>query len=365
MPLPPRIESSPASLPNGPFDLFGQFENLQSGSSAQVHQDQRLLIMDSGLSHPLSLPAAALDHPAGSQFELIVTLGVIGKIGKPLAQAGKRVAVNHRIFEKTACIADLGGIWQFFLTNGDDGLTDMIQRYRSDRFRGRFYTGIIENEVRLQTELEDHRRDDELSGPLAFEFAGPVSESAFVWRNKDLLTVVYGNGFDTVDHPLDLHAVSTDVLDRAGADAARDERKVFDTGPTIGNGIRHQIIPVLTGLGPDPEVLTVCFNHMDPPQQRVQHHAVKIIHEQQVAAPAEDQQTMTVECIPTEKIDNLVFGIKTNIAGGGSLDLECIESFERKIRFQFHNYQRHKNKSGLREIPSTLVVVFINTATKR
>ena len=151
--LPLQFDTEP--FVDGPADLFGQIQDLASGGTAQVHQNQRLLVMNSGLSHTLALPAAALDHPAGSQFELVAALGVMGQIGKPLAQAGKGVAFNHRVFEKTARIADLGGVRQFILPNGDDGLTDGLQIDRSQIFHSRFDARIVEDEFWLPVELEN------------------------------------------------------------------------------------------------------------------------------------------------------------------------------------------------------------------
>ncbi len=72
----------------------------------------------------------------------------------------------------------------------------------------------------------------------------------------------------------------------------------------------------------------VCFNHIYPLEQRMQHDAVKIFHEQQVAARTENQAANPIACMPTEKFNDVVLRIEPNIASGGRLDVEGIQGFQ-------------------------------------
>ncbi len=213
---------------DGPANLFGQIQDLAPRGTAQIHQNQGLLVMDSSPSHTPAFPATALDHPAGSQFELVAALGVVGQIGKPPAQAGKCAVSNHRVFKKTARIADPVGVRQFALPNGDDGLTDGLQINRTQIFYGRFDARIVQDEFWLPVELENHRRDDKRTGPATFEVAGAVAESAGPRQQGYFFTACDRNGLDAVDNILCLGSVCTDILHRTGADASRNERQVLD-----------------------------------------------------------------------------------------------------------------------------------------
>ena len=87
-----------------------------------IHQHQCLPVMHTGPAIPPTLPAAVIDHPGGGQLDPAVRLGVVGHVCKTRLQPVQGFRFDYRILEKTARVAQLGGIGQLGPPDGDDGL---------------------------------------------------------------------------------------------------------------------------------------------------------------------------------------------------------------------------------------------------
>ena len=87
----------------------------------------------------------------------------------------------------------------------------------------------------------------------------------------------------------DLQPVGADVLDRRGADRAGNQRQVFQPRPALRQRPLHEVMPVLAGAGLDVPGVGVFAEQAPAGDGHVQHQAVEIAGQHQIAAAAEDE----------------------------------------------------------------------------
>jgi hypothetical protein len=88
----------------------------------------------------------------------------------------------------------------------------------------------------------------------------------------------------------DFQPVGADVLDRRGADGAGDQRQVFQAGPALRQRPLHEVVPVLAGAGAHVPGVGVLADQRAAGNGHVQHQAVEVAGEHQVAAAAETKR---------------------------------------------------------------------------
>ena len=152
-------------------------------------------------------------------------------------------------------------------------------------------------EPQLEGHLEHHP-----PARLGLEPAPPVAEPAVRTGQRadpPLVTVVGAHPGDGVG---DLLAVGADVLDRGGADPARDPRQGLDAPPLLGDGALHQLVPVLPGRHGDHGAAAGVGLHLDPPGGDVDHEPVEpVVADDEVAAAPEHQHRLPRSSAPATR----------------------------------------------------------------
>ena len=92
------------------------------------------------------------------------------------------------------------------------------------------------------------------------------------------------------EHVLDLHAIGADVLHRCRADGAGNQAEVFQARQPLRQGVLHERMPRLAGLGFDHDLAAVIAQDANPAGGHAQHQRLDIGGQQQVAAAADHQQ---------------------------------------------------------------------------
>ena len=95
-------------------------ENLRAACTAEIHQHQRMLLVNTGATQAPALPARLLNQPTGGNFHVAFVHGKVGQGFMQRTQAFKLVARDHRVFKETARIADLRGVGQLTAANIND-----------------------------------------------------------------------------------------------------------------------------------------------------------------------------------------------------------------------------------------------------
>ncbi|MDT4869147.1 hypothetical protein FQZ97_1041620 [compost metagenome] len=135
--------------------------------------------MHPGIPFAETLPAGALDQPAGGQLHLPVRLGIGHQVGMLVAQALGQLGADQRILEEAAGIAQLHRIRQLLAANGADGATDILGRRGGNPFglQALAHRAVVQVQLRRTAEVEAHAQDQP-AARLALEQAIAVGELA-------------------------------------------------------------------------------------------------------------------------------------------------------------------------------------------
>ena len=109
---------------------FAKTNDVLALGSAEVHQHQRLLIVDTGRTQLASFPATLVDHPAGRNLHPLSIHFVMRHIGILRSQLLVFGSRHNGIHEETTAITQLGRIGQFSSPDVDDGIANMLRRQR-------------------------------------------------------------------------------------------------------------------------------------------------------------------------------------------------------------------------------------------
>ena len=104
---------------------------------------------------------------------------------------------------------------------------------------------------------------------FVFEIAGAVTVLAFFVRENPFLESQLVVCFDTFYHIFYLRSVGSDILDSGSTCLTGDQRQVLDPSPAVGNGMRNNVVPLLSGPDTQPDMLVGFLLHADTFDGRV------------------------------------------------------------------------------------------------
>ena len=163
------------------LDARGQGQQLSTAGAAMIDQYQCVSGGDPGITVADALEAQTIDQPCGGQLGSAFASTVGGK-----ARVGGEQGVGLRlrddwILEKTAGIAEYGGIGEFAAADAADGFADIPCDRRMDAHGREFLANaqVVQDQGRISTKSKAHRGDDPaLAARRAFEHAVAIGESA-------------------------------------------------------------------------------------------------------------------------------------------------------------------------------------------
>jgi hypothetical protein len=114
-----------------------------------------------------------------------------------------------------------------------------------------------------------------------------------------------------VEQAVEFASVGADVLHRRGADAARNQRQVFQAVQMVRKCPVHQRVPVLGRRGAHQRTVIILFDDVDAAMLGAQHHGIGVASEQHVAAFSQQQQRPLADTRVIEQIGHGVGTVQT------------------------------------------------------
>ncbi len=281
----------------------------------------------------LALPAALVDQPARRQLLAAVRLGMVDEVRIHLQQAPAFFARHHRILEEAAGIADLERIGQLAAADRfHDGADSARGRRRQRRFLHRVgQFGIAQVRLPGRRQRESDVQHDEIATNGVFEDAVAVAEAARGGVQAAELAAGHVESRQAVEHILGFDAIRPHVLDGRGADRAGDQRQVFQSPQALVQREPDEGMPVFSGLGAHEDLVALLAEDLPPLAGHVQHQAVDILGEQQVAAAAQHQARQTGESRVCSHRSQLLDAGDAQVAAGRGGNAEGIQAGERLV----------------------------------
>ena len=134
-------------------NFVAEVDDFLRRCSASVDEDKALLLIDACTSEGLALPSALLDEPAGRNLDELIAHIVVREMS--VGRSG-----NNGILEEGTSIAKDLRVGQLALTDGNDGIADILQGRSRNIGKGLFQSCIFEMEDRRGVQLQDDARDD-------------------------------------------------------------------------------------------------------------------------------------------------------------------------------------------------------------
>ena len=120
------MESDSEFLSDIAYDLFCQSSHLSARSSAIVHQDQSLMLIDTYCTGAMPFVSALLDQPSGRNFHAAIRLRLAWYGGIFGLQGIEFLGGYHRIYEEAARIAYCGRIGQLGIADAYDRISNRL-----------------------------------------------------------------------------------------------------------------------------------------------------------------------------------------------------------------------------------------------
>ena len=90
-----------------------------------VDDDERLVFVNADFTLAEAFESAALDEPAGGDFDASVGRGLGGDVGVEGAEGIELSAVDEGVHEEAAGVSEAVGVGQFAAADGADGLANV------------------------------------------------------------------------------------------------------------------------------------------------------------------------------------------------------------------------------------------------
>ena len=236
--------------------------------------------------------------------------------------------VNNRVFEEAACAAYLFRVRQLTVADRDHCVGKEASllggRQRAGGWESSSQSLVGEVGGKREGESETDAVDEIAVSPFALEARPAVGKLAIGGGNPKLVARADFKAVDTIDNILSLRAVSSDVLDRSGADGARDAGKVFETVPAVGDTGVDEVGPYLAGGGLDDARAVVFFDERDALVDGVDDGAFVAVAEDHVAAATEDEKETAIRGQLRSHGAEVGGGFEGHETGGGGVDGEGV-----------------------------------------
>ena len=118
-------EEDAEAIADGAADAFGKEGNLVAGGVAVVDDDERLVFVNADFTLAEAFESAALDEPAGGDFDASVGREIGRDVGVESAEGVELGAVDEGVHEEAAGVSEAFGVGQFAVANGADGLANV------------------------------------------------------------------------------------------------------------------------------------------------------------------------------------------------------------------------------------------------
>ena len=118
-------EEDAEAIADGAADALGKEGNLVAGGVAVVDDDERLVFVNADFTLAEAFESAALDEPAGGDFDASVGRGIGRDVGVEGAEGVELGAVDEGVHEEAAGVSEAFGVGQFAVANGADGLANV------------------------------------------------------------------------------------------------------------------------------------------------------------------------------------------------------------------------------------------------
>ena len=118
-------EEDAEAIADGAADALGKEGDLVAGGVAVVDDDERLVFVNADFTLAEAFESAALDKPAGGDFDASVGRGIGRDVEVEGAEGVELGAVDEGVHEEAAGVSEAFGVGQFAVANGADGLANV------------------------------------------------------------------------------------------------------------------------------------------------------------------------------------------------------------------------------------------------
>ena len=118
-------EEDAEAIADGAADALGKEGDLVAGGVAVVDDDERLVFVNADFTLAEAFESAALDEPAGGDFDASVGRGIGRDVGVEGAEGVELGAVDEGVHEEAAGVSEAVGVGQFAAANAADGLANV------------------------------------------------------------------------------------------------------------------------------------------------------------------------------------------------------------------------------------------------
>ena len=118
-------EEDAEAIADGAADALGKEGDLVAGGVAVVDDDERLVFVNADFTLAEAFESAALDEPAGGDFDASVGRRIGRDVGVESAEGVELGAVDEGVHEEAAGVSEAVGVGQFAAADGADGLANV------------------------------------------------------------------------------------------------------------------------------------------------------------------------------------------------------------------------------------------------
>ena len=313
---------------------------------AAVDQHQRLLVVDAGVAHALALPAAGVDQPAGGQLDAAVGHGVMHQLGVAADDVLALLGRDGGVLEEAAGVADDGRIGQLGAADGDDPVVNLARVGRADAAVLRLALELQVAQYRLPGpgQRQAHAQDQRAPGQAevarlrrrVLEHRVAIAKTALRGVQGEDFATGQVDGVQLVKAVLQLDAVGADVLHRAGAHGAGDQRQVLQAGQALLQRPADEVVPVLARAGLDDGVARGLAEHATAGHLDLEHHALDVAGQHDVAAAAQHEAVLRGQFGVGQHGAHVVLAAHAHHAGGARRDAKAVEGLQGDVALDEH-----------------------------
>ena len=118
-------EEDAEAIADGAADALGKEGDLVAGGVAVVDDDERLVFVNADFTLAEAFESAALDEPAGGDFDASVGRGIGRDVGVEGEEGVELGAVDEGVHEEAAGVSEAVGVGQFAAADGADSLANV------------------------------------------------------------------------------------------------------------------------------------------------------------------------------------------------------------------------------------------------
>ena len=304
---------------------------------AVIDDDEGLTVVDADFALSEAFKSAALDEPAGGDFDSeAVGRGVGRDVGVEGAEAVEVGAADEGVHEEAAGVAEVVGVGELAVADGAEGLADVARCVGGGVAEGFTEGSVVEAERRAFLEAEIEVGDDVGVAVLVFEGAVSIGVFAGVDGEGVGLEGELVKGFDAFDDVLEFNAVGSDVLDGGGSGLAGDVREVFDASPSAIDGVSDNVVPGFSGANAEGDVGVGLAGDGNAVDAGVEDDAVEVGDEEEVASGADVERAELLEVLVAEYAAELVFVVVLHEPAGEDGQAEGVVGLEGEVFFDAH-----------------------------